>query len=83
MNVLTPNQGLAAVVRETLNLEPSNPIFQETLQDLRKLSADESGISDLTGLEKSTNLEALDLRGTSVSDVSQLSGLESLKDLMT
>lgn len=69
MNVLIPNQGLAAVVRETLNLEPSNPISQETLQELRELPADELGISDLTGLEKSTNLEALDLRGTSVSPV--------------
>ena len=82
-NVPIPDPNLAAIVRKALNLELSNPISQEVLQELRELPADESGISDLTGLEKATNLKTLELRGTSVSDVNPLSGLENLKDLMT
>ena len=82
-NVLILDPNLAAIVRKALNLELSNPISQEVLQELRELPADESGIRDLTGLEKVTNLKTLELRGTSVSDVNPLSGLENLKDLMT
>ena len=82
-NVLILDPNLAAIVRKALNLELSNPISQEVLQELRELPADESGIRDLTGLEKVTNLKRLELRGTSVSDVNPLSGLENLKDLMT
>ena len=80
-NMLIPDPDLAAAVREAVNLEPNAPISQEVLQELRKLPADESGISDLTGLEKATNLETLELRGTSVSDVSPLSGLRKLVEL--
>ena len=82
-NVLILDPNLAAIVREAVNLEPNDPISQEALQELRKLPADASNISDLTGLEKATNLETLELRGTPVSDVNPLSGLENLKDLMT
>ena len=59
-NVLIPDLGLAAAVREALNLKPSDPIPQKALQELEELTADESSISDLTGLEKATNLWALD-----------------------
>ncbi len=48
---------------------------------LTSLSANSSGIMDLTGLEAATNLTVLSLSNNQISDVSALSGLSALLDL--
>ena len=58
-DVSIPDANLAAAIRQ----EIGNAITTDTLLNLKRLEARNSGIKDLTGLEHAHNLEHLDLGG--------------------
>ena len=76
-----PDPNLRAAIAEAIGLPPNTPIFQERLADLTRLEARNANISNLTGLESTTNLTSLYLDGNSVSDISAVAGLTSLTRL--
>ena len=56
-------------------------ITRSKLQNLKTLSAENSGIKDLTGLEYARNLIDINLSSNDISDISALSGLTELNVL--
>jgi len=78
--VTFPDPNLQAVIRAAIG-KPSGDILQSDLDGLTSLTAQGSGIADLTGLEHCTNLTWLDLYWNQTSDISALSGLTSLEGL--
>ena len=81
-----PDRNLRAAIEEALDKAPGTPIAPAEMANLELLRARNANISDLTGLENATNLQALDLTTNSfanstVSDLSPLSGLTSLTGL--
>ena len=79
--VVFRDANLAKRVREILNIAPGAPIRQGRLATLTWLKAEHYKITDLTGLESATALADLYLWDNSISDISVLSGLTSLKGL--
>ena len=77
-NVSFPDANLAAKVRTALNLASGANIPLTSLQGLDSLSADNAGITNLTGLEQATGLERLYLDRNQISDLSPLSSLSDL-----
>ena len=81
-NVNMPDANLATAVREILNLDPNAPITRKAMRELIRLEGITITITDLTGLEHATQLEALQLVGsTPISDITPLQGLTQLKAL--
>ena len=80
-SVSIPDENLAAVVRETLDLAPGETVTQLRMLRLRSLPASSRHISDLAGLEHAVNIIDLDLGGNQVRDVTPLTGLIILKVL--
>lgn len=80
-NVRMPDANLEATMRKALGLDPSTPITQRAMQGLTTLSAGESQITNLTGLEHATGLEQLSLWDNQIQDVSPLAGLTQLQQL--
>ena len=76
-----PDANLRGAIRNALGLATDATFTQAQLQQLTKLWASQSGISDLTGLEHATGLTTLSLWGNSISDLAPLSGLTGLTDL--
>ena len=76
--VIFPDAGLAAVVRETLSLGNGMPILSNKLAALTELDAWNRQITDITGLEEATGLTELDISANSISDISALSNLTNL-----
>lgn len=76
-----PDPNLRAIVRSRLSLAADVLLTQERLRELRTLTATDSGISTLTGLEHATRLIKLNLRDNSISDVDALSSLTRLERL--
>ena len=80
--VSIPDPDLAALLRKTLNLAPSDAIKQLDMQKLEILEIfapaisirDRILIADLTGLEYATNLVILDLPWSRISDLTPLAG---------
>ena len=64
--VTIPDANLAAVVREALDLAPTDAIPRKKLEVLPQLDADSRNIRDLTGLEKRKRVR--DLRTPSESN---------------
>ena len=95
VTVRIPDRNLAAEIRKNLNLGASDPIPRARLQELKMLNmvvvaefgtnsenfADDSGISDLTGLEEAEGLRSLTIRKGSISDLGPLAGLQRLTEL--
>ncbi len=79
--VTIPDASLAAAVRKTLGLGPTDPIPQKELEKLEQLHANENGIRDLTGLEKATGLTVLALNRNRISDLTPLTNLTHLRRL--
>ena len=79
--VTIPDAGLAAAVREALELTSDTVLTTFTILDLRVLNARERRITDLTGLEHAHNLEELNLYKNNISDISPLAGLTRLTEL--
>ena len=76
-----PDANLAAAVREALNLDPNAPITDRNLKKLKSLSAKSRGITNLTGLEKATNLRHLNLSANQIVDITPLARLPRLRTL--
>ena len=78
-NVLFPDAGLDAAIREALGKAVQDKITSKELAKLVELRA--RGILDLTGLEYATNLTTLNLSNNQISDVSPLASLTNLTEL--
>ncbi len=74
------DRNLDAAIREALN-KPSGPIHASELARLTSLTAFNSGIEDLSGLQYCTNLTDLDLYSNQISDISPLGNLTKLEYL--
>ena len=72
-----PDANLTAAVRTVLGERPT----ETSILQLTKLVANDSLISDLTGLEYATNLAELELRDNSIRDLRPLAGLTNLRSL--
>ena len=88
--VSIPDDNLAAVIREALELPPGAAITSDALRSLTRLNARGRGIADLTGMEYAVNLTGLFLgqiyvdnewHQNPISDVSPLSALTQLTSL--
>lgn len=75
------DEKLESIVRETLRIKSDQPVTRKDMLGLWSLSASESGISDLSGLEYALNLRILHLWMNQISDISALSGLVNLREL--
>ena len=76
-----PDANLRTAVRSALDLATGDTLTQADMEDLTSLTAKDSEISSITGLEHATNLTSLDLRDNSIATISALSGLTSLETL--
>lgn len=81
LDTTVPDEKLAAVVREALELDATDPITPRELATLTSLDGSSRGIVDLTGLEHATRLTRLGLWGNSISNVAPLARLTHLKSL--
>ena len=79
--VRIPDANLRAAIEADLGKATGAPITAAEMAALQSLSAENKGISDLTGLEYAINLTRLELYRNNISDVSPLSGLTNLTDL--
>ena len=79
--VYIPDTNLRAVIEEALGKAPGASITQADMARLRRIDADEKGISDLTGLEHATGLERIEFRRNSISDLSPLAELTRLNNI--
>ncbi|MCA1320411.1 leucine-rich repeat domain-containing protein [Bacillus tianshenii] len=75
-----PDKELRRAIQRELDL-PEREIYLYELLKLTKMNASYYGISDLTGLEKATNLHTIYLEGNNISDVTPLVRLENLHTL--
>ena len=76
-----PDANLRIAVRSALSIADDAALTQEDMQDLTSLSAVNSQISDITGLEHAMALTRLDVRDNTITDVSPLSALTHLEEL--
>ena len=76
-----PDPNLRAAVEKTLGKASDATITTADMAALTSLTARESNISDLTGLEHATSLTRLDLRDNIISDISALAELTNLRRL--
>ena len=76
--VSIPDSNLRAAIERRLGKASGDPITTSDMAALRSLTARESNISDLTGMEHAINLTSLDLGYNSISDITSLSGLTKL-----
>jgi len=76
-----PDANLRRVVAEQLGKAPGAVIMSADMKKLRRIEADESKISDLTGLEHATNLERIEFRHNSILDLTPLAGLIRLNNI--
>ena len=77
-----PDPNLAAAVRETLSLAPSDAITQLDMLGLTDLwDAANRQITDLTGLEHALHIRGLGLWDNQIHDITPLAGLTKLRRL--
>ena len=76
-----PDPNLRQAVRDILTLPDEIPITQQEMLRLTTLKAEQSEITNLTGLEYATNVTRLFLGGNQISDLTPLSGLSQLQHL--
>ena len=79
--VEVPDPNLRQTIREALPLPEDIPLTQQQMLRLKRLSAWNSEITDLTGLEHATFLIDLGLSGNQIHDLSPLAGLVQLEGL--
>ena len=80
-SVSIPDANLRAVIEELLGKASGAPITTEEMARVTRVIADESGISDLTGLEHAIRLERIEFRHNSISDLSALAELTQLNNI--
>ena len=76
-----PDNNLRAKIEAALGKASGAPISAAEMETLTSLTAQDSSISNLTGLETATNLTTLKLGNNSVSDLSPLMTLTKLTEL--
>ena len=76
-----PDNNLRAKIEAALGKASGAPISAAEMETLTSLTAQDSSISNLTGLEAAMNLTILKLGDNSVSDISPLTGLTKLTEL--
>ena len=76
-----PDNNLRAKIETALGKTSGATISATEMATLTSLTAQDTRITDLTGLETATNLTTLLLGGNSVSDISALTGLTNLTEL--
>ena len=79
--VSIPDPNLAAAIRTKLGLAPQVPITERRMRGLASLSADDSNIKNLAGLEHATELVDLGLGRNTISNYDPLAQLSKLKVL--
>ena len=72
-----PDSNLESVIREAIG-KPEGEISTSDLAQITSLTANDSGISELAGLEYLTNLTSLSLRDNEITDLTPLQGLTGL-----
>jgi Leucine-rich repeat (LRR) protein len=75
--VIFVDPNLEAAVRQAIS-QPESPIYTLDMERLVSLHVEQSGISDLTGLEYATHLRWLVLGNNQISDLSPLANLTNL-----
>ena len=78
--VTFPAPDLEAAIREAID-KPEGPILALDVEALTSLFLEGRDITDLTGLDKCSNLTNLVLIGNQINDISQLASLSSLTNL--
>ena len=79
-----PDANLRAAVRTALSLNSGDALTQTALAGLTTLTANNKGITNLTGLEHATSLTTLDLRGNNIYDTKEnIAVLKALSTLTT
>jgi len=78
IEVQCPDTKLEAAIRQSID-KPEGQITETDLQSVTLLTAENKGISDITGIEKCVNLEILNLPGNEIGDISSLNTLTKLK----
>ena len=80
-----PDPSLRILVRWRLGLAPDEPLTQQAMKQLTRLTLYRNQrpegittIKDLTGLEHATELYSLDIQSNEISDISSLAGLTDL-----
>ncbi len=76
-----PDENLRTVVREALDLDSNSSLTQQAMQALIVLNAENSAITDLTGLKYATRLEELDLSANQIRSIVPLEELTRLTTL--
>ena len=76
-----PDPNLCAAIATALGKPQSASIVRGAMATLTRLEASKADISNLTGLEGSTNLTSLNLLGNNISDISPVAGLTKLTQL--
>ena len=76
-----PDSNLRAKIETALGKASGDPISAAEMATLTSLSAQDAGISNLTGLEAATNLTTLHLGNNLISDISAIVGLTKLTEL--
>ena len=79
--VSIPDPNLRAAIEERLGKASGAVITADDMARLERIEADESGISDLRGLEAATNLERIEFRHNAISDLSPLRTLTRLNNI--
>ena len=77
-----PDTNLRATIETTLNKQAGAPITAADMANLNTLTAWDTNISNLTGLEHATNLTSLNLSNNSISNISAMEGLTNLTSLI-
>ena len=79
-----PDPNLKGTITETLELPANTPITQQDMEKLHHLDNEKTekmGITDLTGLEYATNLNAISLNQNEITDLRPLANLIQLEAL--
>ena len=76
--ITIPDTKLRSALEQALGKNEGDAITKDNLAELKELKAENSKISDLTGLEHSINLSKLELQNNQLSDISPLATLINL-----
>ena len=80
--VYVPDANLRAKIVETLRIPPGETLTVADMLKLRRLTANDTDIRDLTGLQLASNLTFLSLANNTISDTAPLAGLPRLTTLV-
>lgn len=76
-----PDTNLLTAIANTLGKPNASTITITEMETLTNLIADDAGIRDLTGLEKATKLQRIELRRNAITDLTPLAGLIRLNNI--